>query len=83
MNTFMQIVTLQNFAVNGWVWVIGTIILLIIAGMTFDEDPPRSIMFGVYSLIWPLLMPVLIGMGLLALPFWVGIKLNDFVRNKV
>lgn len=83
MNTFMQIVTLQNSTFNVWAWVIGTIILLIIAGMNFDEDPPRSIIFGFFALIWPLLMPVLIGMGLLALPFWVGIKINDFVRNKV
>lgn len=83
MNTFMQIVTLQNATFNGWAWVIGTIILLIIAGMNFEKDPLNAIGVGIFALIWPFLMPVLIGMGLLALPFWVGIKINDFVRNKV
>lgn len=83
MTTFMQIVTLQNSTFNGWAWVIGTIILLIIAGMNFDEDEPRSIVLGFFALIWPFLMPVFILIGLGALPFWVGRKLNTLIRNKV
>lgn len=82
MNTFMQIVTLQNSTFNGWAWVIGAVILLVIAGMGFDEDPGTAVIFGACSLFWPMFLVVGIVIAIISTPIWVGRKINTMLRDR-
>jgi hypothetical protein len=77
MNTVIQIITLQHSTFNQWAWIIGTIILLIIAGVTFKEDPESSVLMIPISFVWP---SVLV-MGVLLSPVWIGVKLGDYLRK--
>lgn len=77
MNNFIEIITLQHSTFNQWAWIIGTIILLIIAGVTFKEDPESSVLMIPISFVWP---SVLV-MGVLLSPVWIGVKLGDYLRK--
>ena len=82
MNNFIEIITLQNATFNLWAWIIGTIILLIIAGVTFKENPENTIFVIVFSFVWPIFAGLALVIGVLLSPMWVGMKLGDYWRTR-
>lgn len=76
MNNFMQIITLQNPTFNGWVWFIGTAIIIIKAGFEYEEDQITAIKLAVFSWTWPIPAFFLIVLSPGYLLFWVGRKLR-------
>ena len=81
MNTFMQIITLQNPTFNLWAWLIGTIIVLVIAGMGYEEEPENAIILSLFSWAWPMSVIVLMVFLVGCTPFWVGRKLRVWMRQ--
>jgi multidrug transporter EmrE-like cation transporter len=81
MNTVIQIITLQHSTFNQWAWIIGTIILLIIAGVTLKEDTESSVLMIPISFVWPILAGIALLMGVLLSPVWIGVKLGDYLRK--
>jgi multidrug transporter EmrE-like cation transporter len=77
-NNFIEIITLQHSTFNQWAWIIGTIILLIIAGVTFKEDTESSVLMIPISFVWP----IFAGIAVLLSPVWIGVKLGDYLRKK-
>jgi multidrug transporter EmrE-like cation transporter len=80
-NNFIEIITLQHSTFNQWAWIIGTIILLIIAGVTFKEDTESSVLMIPISFVWPILAGIALLMGVLLSPVWIGVKLGDYLRK--
>jgi multidrug transporter EmrE-like cation transporter len=80
-NNFIEIITLQHSTFNQWAWIIGTIILLIIAGVTFEEDTESSALMIPISFVWPILTGIAWVMGVLLSPVWIGVKLGDYLRK--
>jgi multidrug transporter EmrE-like cation transporter len=80
-SNFIEIITLQHSTFNQWAWIIGTIILLIIAGVTFKEDPESSVLMIPISFGWPILAGSVLVMGVLLSPVWIGVKLGDYLRK--
>ena len=86
MNTLMQIITLQNATFNQWAWIIGTVIILIIAGMnwdsyTSDDDEPIKLIFVAF--IWPFCLLMVLLVGIVYSPIWIGRQLAKFNKEKV
>lgn len=75
----MQIVTLQNPTFNLSAWTIGAVILLVIIGMGPQDDVYGSILV---ALFWPIFLAVLIMMGMITLPVWIGNKLREHLMVK-
>jgi multidrug transporter EmrE-like cation transporter len=80
-NNFIEIITLQHSTFNQWAWIIGTIILLIIAGVTLKEDTESSVLMIPISFVWPILAGIALLMGVLLSPVWIGVKLGDYLRK--
>ena len=82
MNNFIEIITLQNATFNQWAWIIGAIILLITAGVTFKEDPESSVSIILIAFVWPIVVGVALAAAVLLSPVWVGMKLGDYLQEK-
>jgi multidrug transporter EmrE-like cation transporter len=80
-SNFIEIITLQHSTFNQWAWIIGTIILLIIAGVTFKEDTESSVLMIPISFVWPIFAGIALVMGVLLSPVWIGVKLGDYLRK--
>jgi hypothetical protein len=72
----MQIITLQNPTFNMWAWILGTVIMLIIAGMGFEEEPENATILAIFSWAWPTLLVILTVFFVGYTPFWIGKKLR-------
>jgi hypothetical protein len=82
LDTFIQIITLQNPTFNGWAWGIGTVLLLIGIGLQYEKNADDSIIAMLVALFWPIFLAVSIMMGIIAFPVWVGVKINKHLLVK-
>lgn len=78
MNTLIQILTLQNGTFNAWAYGIGTVILLIVAGMNFEEDRDEAFRLIFIALVWPFFLCSLLIVGIVAISVWLGKTLNGW-----
>ena len=81
LDTFIQIITLQNPTFNGWAWGIGTVLLLIGIGLQYEENADDSTIAIVVALFWPIFLAVSIMMGIIAFPVWIGERLGNYLRR--
>ena len=81
MDTFIQIITLQNPTFNGWAWGIGTVLLLIGIGLQYEKNADDSVIAIMVALFWPVFLAVSIMMGIIAFPVWIGKMLGNHLRR--
>jgi hypothetical protein len=78
MNTLMQIITLQNATFNQWTWIIGTVIILILVGMKWENNTHHEeelILMSFLALFWPFWLLMVLLAGILYSPIWIGRQL--------
>ena len=87
MNTLMQIITLQNATFNQWTWIIGTVIILIMVGMNWEnyahDEPEVPMILSVIAFFWPICLLMVLLVGIVYSPIWIGRQLAKFNKEKV
>ena len=87
MNTLMQIITLQNATFNQWAWIIGTIIILILIGMNWEnyahDEPEVPITLGILAFFWPICLLMVLLAGIVYSPIWIGRQLAKFNKENL
>jgi hypothetical protein len=97
MNTLMQIITLQNATFNQWTWITGTVIILIIVGMKWDnyayddgeyhamliDDGEYHAMLILVAFIWPICLLMVLLVGIVYSPIWIGRQLAKLNKEKL
>ena len=87
MNTLMQIITLQNATFNQWTWIIGTVIILILIGMDWDnyayDDGEYHVMRIAVAFIWPICLLMVLLVGIVYSPIWIGRQLAKLNKEKL
>ena len=75
MNQLTHTLLLQNSTFNGWAWAIGTLILLILVGIHWDDGDTKTILMIPISFFWPVIFGFLLIVGIVYIPIWVGRQL--------
>jgi predicted membrane channel-forming protein YqfA (hemolysin III family) len=87
MNTLMQIITLQNATFNQWTWIIGTVISLILIGMKWEtyahDEQEVPITLSILAFFWPICLLMVLLVGIVYCPIWIGRQLAKFNKENL